>query len=80
MFKKPTVLIIGAGASHEFNMPLGGELMMRVASAVTALHDRPNDAVLLRQMSESLGPEHTQKLSQFGPPTCCCCIAIPFHG
>jgi hypothetical protein len=39
MFSKPTVLIIGAGASAEFGMPVGSDLKSRVAEAVTSRFD-----------------------------------------
>ncbi|MEX1059599.1 MAG: hypothetical protein WED13_01105 [Methyloceanibacter sp.] len=34
MFRKPTVLIIGAGANKEFGLPLGTELMTQVGEAL----------------------------------------------
>jgi hypothetical protein len=35
MFTVPTILIIGAGASHEFGLPLGAQLTSRVSSLVS---------------------------------------------
>ena len=34
MFKKPTVVILGAGASHECGMPLGANLRNEIASGL----------------------------------------------
>jgi hypothetical protein len=67
MFNKPTVLVIGAGASWEFGMPLGADLMTRVAKTVTlASNGQPNNGSFLQQMQSSLGNERAGTLYQLG--------------
>ena len=70
MFNKPTVLIIGAGASAEFDMPLGSQLIQRVANAVTpGTHwaDNPEKGLLLGQMQACLGDAEAKRLFDLGP-------------
>jgi len=45
MFNKSTVFVIGAGASAELDMPLGIELIRRVANAVTISRE-PTDLII----------------------------------
>jgi len=68
VFNKSTVLIIGAGASAEFNMPLGAELIKRVAEAVTATRweDEPEKGSLFDQMEACLGSDCAVRLYQLG--------------
>jgi hypothetical protein len=67
MFNKPTDLIIGAGASAEFSMPVGSALTTRVASSVTLGSGRtPNNEVLRQQMRECLGSDRANKLFRLG--------------
>jgi hypothetical protein len=68
MFNRRTVLIIGAGASAEFDMPIGTALMARVAAAVNlGSGGEINDQVLLDRMRDCLGSNRAEKLIQFGP-------------
>jgi hypothetical protein len=68
MFNKPTVLIIGAGASAEFNMPVGADLMGRIGAAVNSGGEgQISDELLARRIQECLGPEHAERLLRYGP-------------
>jgi hypothetical protein len=68
VFSKPTVLIIGAGASAEFNMPLGSRLVKRVADAVVEpAAVEPEKNSLLAQMRACLGIEDADRLYSLGP-------------
>ncbi len=39
MFKRKTVLVVGAGASHEYGLPVGNDLKIRIAQTVGSLND-----------------------------------------
>jgi hypothetical protein len=53
MFSRPTVFVIGAGASAEFRMPVGGDLKGRVAAALTTSFD----GIRSRLLVENRWPE-----------------------
>jgi hypothetical protein len=71
MFKKTTVLIIGAGASAEFNMPIGSGLMKQIAEAIQ--FDVPNihDPQLRKRMEVCFGYQRTTKLAELGKRLSC---------
>jgi hypothetical protein len=66
MFKKPTVFVIGAGASAEFGMPLGGALKTAIRGRVRFGADEPA-AALRNQMIKWLGEIKAQQLFGLGP-------------
>jgi hypothetical protein len=66
MFNKPTVLVIGAGASAEFGMPLGSALVTGVATSVTFEPGGEPNKVFLAQMHDCLGEERANQLLQLG--------------
>jgi hypothetical protein len=65
MFNRPTVLIIGAGASSEFDMPLGYDLVSRVANAVVP--DSPLHQELRQRIDQCLGGPSAERLLKVGP-------------
>jgi hypothetical protein len=68
MFSRPTVFIIGAGASAEFGMPLGSQLLEKVATTVArGTHGHPNHDVFVQQMRDGLGEERANRLFELGP-------------
>jgi hypothetical protein len=70
VFKRKTVLIIGVGASAEFNMPLGSQLTERVANLVVPearWPDNPDKGLLLAPMRACLGDEEARRLFDLGP-------------
>jgi hypothetical protein len=68
VFNKQTVFIIGAGASAEFDMPLGPALVSRVANAVNhGPGGEINDQALRDRMRECVGPDHAERLIKLGP-------------
>ena len=67
MFNNPTVLIIGAGASAEFGMPLGSSLMTKVANAVTlGNNSQPNDALFSQRLRSCLGNDRGEEIFKLG--------------
>jgi len=56
MFTKPTVFVIGAGASYECGFPLGGELVTRIAKALDVR--TPNEDQLLPFIFDMYGIEN----------------------
>jgi hypothetical protein len=55
VFKRPTVFIVGAGASKEFNLPLGYELKEAISDLLNigfgeGLEDRDGDSLILREL------------------------------
>ena len=65
MFKKPTVVILGAGASAEFGMPLGSKLLTEIAASVDLGHgSHPRFIGLMRQ---KIGIERAQRLIDAAP-------------
>jgi hypothetical protein len=69
VINRKTVLIIGAGASAEFNMPLGSQLIKRVANAVTETRweNEPEAGSLLEQMRACLYDDRADRLYKLGP-------------
>jgi hypothetical protein len=61
MFARPTVFIVGAGASAEFGLPTGAELMKIVSDAVTFEVDpsglAKGDRQLFRLLKEKLASD-----------------------
>ena len=59
MFAKPTVFVLGAGASYECGFPLGSELVSRIATTLdvnTASTER-----LLPFLFEKYGTENSKR-------------------
>jgi hypothetical protein len=68
MFKRRTVFVIGAGASAEFNMPVGSDLIARVAAAVNVgAHGQTNDQNLAVRIRGHFGQDHAERLLRSGP-------------
>jgi hypothetical protein len=65
MFSKPTVFIIGAGASAEFGMPLGGDLKAAIDGRVKFTGAAPSEA-LSKQIIKSVGGLKTMRLAELG--------------
>jgi hypothetical protein len=65
MFNKPTVFIVGVGASEEFGMPLGGGLKTNIARRIRSVDDLPGRA-LFDQMIKSLGEDRAEQLARLG--------------
>jgi hypothetical protein len=56
MFKKKTLFIVGAGASHEFGLPIGLELAGAVAQLLNAQRQSNvlgGETLLLKQLQRS---------------------------
>jgi hypothetical protein len=60
------VVILGAGASAEFGMPLGSTLISNIGLALVGPDGQPNP-VLLQRMMQYLGPDRTTTLLQLAP-------------
>ena len=68
MFNKKTVLILGAGASAEFDMPVGSQLMSQIAEMIR-FRNPNSDPHFRGRMSECLGAERTARLLAVCPRT-----------
>jgi hypothetical protein len=66
VFNKQTVVILGAGASAEFNMPLGSTLVSNISLALVGANAQP-DPLLVQEMMRFLDPDHAKKLLKLGP-------------
>jgi hypothetical protein len=64
MINQPTMLIIGAGASAEFGMPVGTQLLQKISELVAFDPSRPDFS---QSISDSFGPERVAELDKFGP-------------
>jgi hypothetical protein len=68
MFRRKTFFIIGAGASAEFDMPVGSALIGRVANAVSITsHRQTNDPVLAALIRSGFGQDRAENLLRSGP-------------
>ncbi len=67
MFNRPTVLIIGAGASAEFNMPVGADLMGRIMFSLGSNGELGTQVSLAQRMRDCLGTDRAAELLQLAP-------------
>jgi hypothetical protein len=65
MINKPTVLILGAGASKEFDMPLGDALTASISAGVD-FEGTSRDEELLRYITQALGAKRCAQLEKCG--------------
>jgi hypothetical protein len=65
MFKQPTVVILGAGASAEFGMPVGPKLLTQIGASVD--RGRSSDPRFIGLMRERLGNERAERLFNAAP-------------
>jgi hypothetical protein len=65
MFKKPTIVILGAGASAEFGMPVGPKLLTQIAASLERRCTA--EPRLLGLIHEKMGRERAERLLDAAP-------------
>jgi hypothetical protein len=61
MFEKQTVIVVGAGASCEYGLPLGGELLGQISSSIDFTNDRIGKSKADEQLANYIRTNYQEK-------------------
>ena len=65
MFSQPIVFVVGAGASHEFGLPVGSQLVASIALALNFNRDASGNLLGHQAFFDLLGSKYGQDAGQY---------------